>query len=103
MQVLYLPHTLATLSLSHGLVANTLKLRGVPERDIVIQAATQNDLPVAQAVEEIARLTAAAAAPSSAQNALYMHAIHVSVTIHNLAMRIPHNQQSKLIDFVVRL
>ncbi|CAG9984735.1 unnamed protein product [Clonostachys byssicola] len=78
-------------------------LRGVPERDIILQAVTQDDLPVPKAIEEIVKLTTAAAAPSSAQNALYMHAIHVSVTIHNLAMRIPHNQQSKLIDFVVRL
>jgi hypothetical protein len=55
------------------------------------------------AVEEIARLTPVAVAFYSAQNALYMYAIHISVTIHNLAMRIPHNQQSQLIDFVVRL
>ncbi|CAH0020805.1 unnamed protein product, partial [Clonostachys rhizophaga] len=69
----------------------------------MIQAVTQNDLPVAKAVEEIARLTTVAAVSSSAKNVLCMHAMHVSFTIHNLAMRIPHNQQSKLIDFVVRL
>lgn len=63
---------------------------------------TKNDVSAASAVEGIVTLSSATAA-SSADNAFYPHASNVSLTIHALSMRIPHYQQSKLVEFCIRL
>lgn len=63
---------------------------------------TKNDVSADSAVDEIVTLSLTTAA-SSTDNALYRHASNVSLTIHALSKRIPHNQQSKLVEFCIRL
>lgn len=63
---------------------------------------TKNDVSAASAVDEIVTLSSTTAA-SSADNALYRHGSNVSLTIHALSKRIPHSQQSKLVEFCIRL
>ncbi|CAH0048204.1 unnamed protein product [Clonostachys solani] len=63
---------------------------------------TQDDFPTASAVDEIVSLTRVASVEAAA-DALYAHADLVSAILVALAKRIPHDQQSKLVDFTVRL
>ncbi|CAH0023584.1 unnamed protein product [Clonostachys rhizophaga] len=83
-------------------ITPTTSLHFDPEGQVIINVVTKNDVSAASAVEEIVTLSSVTAA-SSADNALYRHASNVSLTIHALSMRIPHNQQSKLVEFCIRL
>ncbi|CAG9951322.1 unnamed protein product [Clonostachys rosea f. rosea IK726] len=73
-----------------------------PEGQVIINMVTKNDVSAASAVDEIVTLSSTTAA-SSADNALYRHGSNVSLTIHALSKRIPHSQQSKLVEFCIRL
>ncbi|VUC33285.1 unnamed protein product [Clonostachys rosea] len=77
-------------------------LRETPEGEILFHLITGNDFSVAEAVEEITAQTAIAAA-SSANEALGTHALNVANAIHELAMLLTPDEQSKLIDFVTHL
>uniref|UniRef100_A0A8H7TSJ4 Uncharacterized protein n=1 Tax=Bionectria ochroleuca TaxID=29856 RepID=A0A8H7TSJ4_BIOOC len=70
-----------------------------PTREILLGMINQDDVSTASAVEKIAILTRAA----SQTDTLSGHANIVTATLIALAKRIPHDQQSKLVEFTVRL
>ncbi|CAH0000083.1 unnamed protein product [Clonostachys byssicola] len=70
-----------------------------PTREILLRMVNQDDVSTLSAVEEIVVLTRAA----SETDTLSGHANIVTATLIALAKRIPHDLQSKLVEFTVRL
>ncbi|VUC21204.1 unnamed protein product [Clonostachys rosea] len=83
-----------------------------PEAALLVKMINRDDFSAAQAVDQILPLTKAAAdeafrtrdqhGPYHA-DALWLHADTVGANIVALARRVPHGQQSKLVDFVLHL
>ncbi|CAG9990517.1 unnamed protein product [Clonostachys byssicola] len=86
-----------------------------PEGDIIINLVNNDDFSTAEAVEKIVALTADAAAEAFStqeqfkatnlvqHNVLLQHSTAVAGFIIDCAEQIPHDQQSKLLDFVFQL
>ncbi|CAH0021195.1 unnamed protein product [Clonostachys rhizophaga] len=78
-------------------------LHDVPEGEIILKMMEQNDFPIAQAVQEIVALTHAAALSTAEDDPVWVHASRVADAIHMLSMHTKHNEQYKLLEFVVSL
>ncbi|CAH0053547.1 unnamed protein product [Clonostachys solani] len=70
-----------------------------PSREILLRMVNRDDVSTVSAVEEIVALTRAA----GQNDTLSGHANIVTATLIALAKRIPYDQQSKLVEFAVRL
>ncbi|CAH0022362.1 unnamed protein product [Clonostachys rhizophaga] len=73
-----------------------------PESQIITEMMTSDEISSAITVDKIVTLTCTLAATSSGSD-LDQHALNVSHTLLAIAMRVPHDKQSKLVDFCFRL
>ncbi|VUC23028.1 unnamed protein product [Clonostachys rosea] len=73
-----------------------------PESQIIIDMMTNDETSAEITVDKIVAITSALATTSS-DRGLEEHASNVSLTIVGVATRVPHDQQSKLVDFCFRL
>ncbi|CAH0045596.1 unnamed protein product [Clonostachys solani] len=73
-----------------------------PEGQIIIEMMTNDEVSTAITVDKIVALTSTLAETSSKID-LDQHTSNVTLTILALSMRVPHDKQSKLVDFCFRL